>query len=257
VTIEGQTHAVLVRFGDPVTSGEKDFTADVIVAIDNPTGAGLYIPDLPDGWERSHPERHTQLVLDAIASSDVWFARHVRLLKHYNRTHAKRLCSWNIKALALDSLTQPSGYLDGLTAWFDHAFNRLSIELTPDPAGVSGPIETNVERTEVIAHLRTARARIHRAIAMCEDGKEEAALAELAVVFPMFNTEGLINRLAANAERAAWRLQHPEEDDDAGGGSGGSRPTPRPAPRTGPAVITPAAAATSFISRTPARSWAP
>jgi hypothetical protein len=36
VTIEGQKRAVLVRFGDPVTPGQKDFTADVIIALDHP-----------------------------------------------------------------------------------------------------------------------------------------------------------------------------------------------------------------------------
>ena len=258
VTIEGQSHAVLVRFGDPVTPGEKDFTADVIVAIDNPAGAGLFIPDLPDGWERSHPERHTQLVLEAIDSSDVWFARHVRLLKHYNRTHSKRLCSWNIKALALDSLAVPLGYLDGLTAWFDHAIEHLSIESTPDPAGVSIPIETTVTRSETVAHLKIARSRIRRAIALCDDGKEEAALAELARVFPLFDSDSVFNRVAAAAERAAWRLQHPDDDDEGDGGSGGSRPTPTPTPSTGPALLVPAAAAsTSFTTSTAARSWAP
>src|SRR3954453_19580525 len=74
VQVEGCKRAVLVRFGDPVHPGEKDFTADVICAVDNLTGAGLYIPK-GHGWSRSHPEAHTRMVLDAIADTDVAFAR--------------------------------------------------------------------------------------------------------------------------------------------------------------------------------------
>lgn len=255
VTIEGQTHAVLVRFGDPVSAGQKDFTADVIIAIDNETGAGLHIPSLPDGWERSHPERHTQLVLEAIQSSEVWFARHVRLLKHYNRTHGKRLCSWNIKALALGCLTAPLGYLDGSLTWLNYAIEQLSIEETPDPARVSIPIETNTARSEVVAHLKLARSHVQRAVALCDDGKPEAAIAELAKVFPDFDSDSVYDKVKAAAERAAWRLQHPDDGHDDTGGTGGSRPKPTPSPSTGPALLTPAAAAVSFTSVTPARSW--
>jgi hypothetical protein len=48
VTVQGQKQAVLVRFGDPVTPGQTDFTADVIVALDHPSGEGLWILDARD-----------------------------------------------------------------------------------------------------------------------------------------------------------------------------------------------------------------
>lgn len=45
VTIKGQKRAVLVRFGAPVTPGQTDFTADVIIALVHPSGTGLLIPN--------------------------------------------------------------------------------------------------------------------------------------------------------------------------------------------------------------------
>jgi predicted nucleotidyltransferase len=113
ITIEGQRRAVLVRFGDPVTPGQQDFTADVIVAIDNPDGAGLSIPNLfvdgvfVNGWERSDPETHLELIKAAIKDTEVVFARTVRLLKYWSRRHSRPMCSWNIKVLALDCITEP------------------------------------------------------------------------------------------------------------------------------------------------------
>lgn len=64
VIVEGQKRAILVRFRDPVTPGQPDFTADVIVAVDNTEAEGLFIPRF-DGWDRSHPEKHTELVRQA------------------------------------------------------------------------------------------------------------------------------------------------------------------------------------------------
>jgi predicted nucleotidyltransferase len=87
VIVAGRKRSLLVSFGDPVAKGLQDFTADVIVAVDNPTGAGLYIPRYV-GWDRSHPEKHTELVRAAVASSKVSYSRVVRLLKHWARSAA-------------------------------------------------------------------------------------------------------------------------------------------------------------------------
>jgi hypothetical protein len=59
--VKGQTRAVLVRIRDPVTPGQDDSTADVIVALDNTAAVGLCIPNAPN-WYRSHPVRHTDIV---------------------------------------------------------------------------------------------------------------------------------------------------------------------------------------------------
>src|SRR5690606_4001467 len=88
VEVKGRKRSILVRFRDPVAPGRPDFTADVIVAIDNPDGEGLYIPRW-ESWDRSHPEKHTELVLAAIKRTERSYARVVRLIKHWSRRHDK------------------------------------------------------------------------------------------------------------------------------------------------------------------------
>jgi predicted nucleotidyltransferase len=191
VQVEGCKRAVLVRFGDPVHLGEKDFTADVICAVDNLTGAGLYIPK-GHGWSRSHPEAHTQMVLDAIDDTDVAFARVVRLLKHWNRRNGKPLCSWNIKALALGSITAPTTQLVGLSTWFGYAADELDKGETPDPARVAEkPIKLNAPRSEVVTTLRHAGKRLDEAIRLEQDGYPLLAHDELA---KLFNDEEMLPR---------------------------------------------------------------
>src|SRR5215218_137708 len=163
ITIEGQRRAVLVRFGDPVTPGQQDFTADVIVAIDNPDGPGLFIPNLfvdglyVNGWERSDPETHLELVKAAIKATEVVFARTVRLLKYWSRRHSKPICSWNIKVFALDCVTEPMPLAEAMQAFFGYAAEELRQNqgLTPDPAHVAGPIELNLPVCDVITTLST------------------------------------------------------------------------------------------------------
>jgi len=114
VGVRGHKRSVLVRFNDPVRLGWDDFTADVIVAVDCPEGPGLYIPRF-SSWDRSNPEEHTRLVVQAIKDTQVVYARIVRLVKHWARQDDEPiLCSWHIKALALDSVTSPVELLEGL-----------------------------------------------------------------------------------------------------------------------------------------------
>jgi hypothetical protein len=176
--------SILVRFGDPVTAGQPDFTADVITAIDNRFGAGLFIPNYST-WDRSDPERHTQMVKDANSRTQASFARGTRLMKHWNRKHDKPICSWNIKALALDCITSPVSMTDYITTWLDHAIERLSIEETPDPAHVAGPIRINEKytRPQVVAELRQAKADFDRALQMEREGYPLLALDQLATFF--------------------------------------------------------------------------
>lgn len=182
VEVEGRKRSILVWFRDPVAPGRPDFTADVIVAVDNADEPGLYIPRWTS-WDRSDPEKHTELVLTAIKATDVAYARVVRLVKHWSRQHDKPLCSWQIKALALGCLTVPTALVPGLLAWFRCAADQLTLEDTPDPAGVSKPIETPIARTEVVRMLRDAADRLDRAIGLERAGYPTLALDELAGLF--------------------------------------------------------------------------
>jgi hypothetical protein len=187
VTIEGQRRAVLVRFGDPVTPGQQDFTADVIVAIDNPDGPGLFIPNLPvNGWDPSDPETHLELVKAAIKDTEVAFARTVRLLKYWSRRHSKPMCSWNIKVLALDCITEPMPLAQAMQTFFGYAAKELKQNqgLTPDPAHVADPIKLNLATREVITRLGIAEGHITRALEHEVAGRPASAQHELALLLP-------------------------------------------------------------------------
>jgi hypothetical protein len=177
--------SILVSFGDPVTPGQKDFTADVITAIDDTTGAGLYIPRFTS-WDRSDPEEHTEMIRTRNEITNSSFARVVRLLKHWARTHKKPLCTWNIKALALGVLYSETRMLDGLRVWFDHAIDELQVGLTTDPAGVAErpiPLPDGWTMTEVLVELRDAAKGLRNAVRYEDEGYPALALDELAKVF--------------------------------------------------------------------------
>jgi len=193
--------SILVRFGDPVTPGQDDFTADVITGIDNRTGAGLYIPNYR-AWDRSDPEYHTELVKRANDASRSTFARGTRLMKHWNRKHDRPICSWNIKALALGCITGPVSMTDYVSTWLNHAIEQLSIGETPEPAGVAGPIKINEKFTmsQVIAEIKEAKAIFDRALILEDEGYPILALNELA---KFFADEEMMPRPDQSAVRAA------------------------------------------------------
>lgn len=189
VTIEGQKRAVLVRFGDPVTAGQADFTADVIVALDNADAAGLFIPNLtlPEGWDRAHPEKHTQLIVDATEATNKNFPRVIRLLKHWRDRHGKPLCSWNVKALALECIAEGDyALLSGLDLFFSHAARALRSGLTDDPAHVAGKIKLPKEmpRADAVWRLGVARDHVKAAISHELEGRPALAQHELHAVLP-------------------------------------------------------------------------
>jgi len=237
VELTGRKRSIIIRFGDPVTKGQDDFTADLIIAIDNPEAAGLYIPRFT-GWDRSHPEQHTKLVLTALKDTDTDFARVVRLLKHWNKGRSKPLCSWNIKALALGSITGPTELIPGLHQWFTHAVAELSSGETEDPAGVAEkPIKLNVTRTRALEILRKALAQLELAQAYEEQSYLALAHDQLAKVFNDTQMLPGPNQDDVLVEAAAHRREHPSRPVTAVPGVGVSGPVRTPAP--------------------PVRSWAP
>jgi len=180
VEVTGRKRSILVRFRDPIVPGQPDFTGDVIIALDNPGAEGLFIPRF-HMWDRSHPEKHTELVLLANAVSASTFARTVRLVKHWNCQHGKPLCSWHIKALALDVITAPMSPSEALLAWFEHAAKELANGDTPDPAGVAAkPIITRVDRQVASQACATAADQLRDAAAYASEGYEALAQDKLA-----------------------------------------------------------------------------
>ncbi|WP_454850187.1 nucleotidyltransferase domain-containing protein [Promicromonospora soli] len=171
IEVKGRKRSILVRFRDPLRRDWEDFTADVMVAVDNPTGRGLYIPR-HETWDRSDPETHTKLVLEAIDTSEKTYARGVRLVKHWARQYDKQaLCSWHIKALALGCLTTKNSNLEALEAWFEHAIAELTQEDTPDPADVGPSIKApDNDRRTAIKRLEKAQDQLREAVKLEEEG---------------------------------------------------------------------------------------
>lgn len=182
---EGRKRSILIKFNEPVSERSQDFTADVIVAVDNPDGAGLFIPRFT-GWDRSHPEAHTAMVKKAIKDTNVSYAHVVRLLKRWNRANGRPLCSWNIKALALACLTSPTTQLQGLLAWFAYAISELKKSETMDPAHVAPrPIRVNETMTlrQVVRRLEDGLTVLKEAVQLENNGYPVLAADALARFF--------------------------------------------------------------------------
>ncbi len=212
VQVEGNKRSVKIWFRDPVHPGGPDFTADVIVAIDDPAAPGLYIPRYAT-WDKSHPERHTQLVLAAIKDSEVRFARVVRLLKHWDRHRSTPpLCSWHIKVLGLDCLDTPGSLRDGLVDWFEHTERAIQDGPTPDPAHVGPDIETVVPKTEALRHVRNAIDGLREAIELEDAGWHTLAHDKLA---KLFNDAEMLPAPPRHEveEQEAERLRHRRDAD--------------------------------------------
>ncbi|MEU6326750.1 hypothetical protein ABZ851_05595 [Streptomyces sp. NPDC047049] len=204
IEVMGRRRAVLVRFGAPVTKGQQDFTADVMTAIPHPSGKGLYIPNnkIAAKWDRADPVRHTQMIHTAIADTNMVFARMVRLLKHWNSTHSKPLCSWNIKALGLGCIDAPMPLINALQVFFTHAVEELEKGPTADPAGIAGEIPLGLPIKEVRKRLRTAKDYIDLAIDHESAGRPLSAQHVLHQVMPEIIPD------ANSAEEEAARLVH-------------------------------------------------
>lgn len=238
VEVAGRKRSVLIRFGKPVTAGQTDFTADLIIALDNPDAAGLFIPRWTS-WDRAHPEKHTELVHAALEDTNIAYARVVRLIKHWNRGRSDPpLCSWNVKALALGAITNPVDLVPGLHLWFTHAVAELRLGETEDPAGVAEKsIKLNVTRTKAVQVLQDALDRLTQARTYEEQGYLVLAHDCLA---KLFNDPEMLprpNQADVLVEAAAHRREHvaPRMRPDTAIGTNG------PARRTTPSV----------------RSWAP
>lgn len=187
-SFEGQTRSVVVDFGDRGRPGQQDFTADVIVALDYPAGQGVLVPNLlTDRWDRSDPVRHTEMIRDANLSTKSTYNRVVRIAKYWNRKNAGPLSSWNIKALALGCLTEPSSITMGLYRFFHYARDSLTLGPTEDPAGIASPIRLELPEREVLLHLGDMCDVIDGAIASTESGDIADAYGILEAAFGAFS----------------------------------------------------------------------
>lgn len=173
--------AIKITFNQPLLSG-CDPSVDLIVALTR-VSEGLWIPNMKrPGWDASDPERHTELLVDEPKSRRVTRARVVRLAKAWNGQSAKKgLASFNIEVLALRCVEKGVGVSRSLAGFFDYASRDLAERLTPDPAGISGPIKLLLDRDVVVGRLQRAADLMERALADPDDAEAvRDALADLS-----------------------------------------------------------------------------
>jgi hypothetical protein len=182
VELEGRKRSVLARFFSSISDRTDDFTGDIIVAIEHP-GEGLWIPRY-DSWDRSHPEKHTALILAAIGKTEVVIARANRLLKHWSMRHDKPLCAWHLKALNLDAVLTSMPLADALEHFFAYAYDSLGQGDTPDPADVGPDIKPRVSRAHAREKLSAALETIRAAKTADADHRPLLAQAKLANLLP-------------------------------------------------------------------------
>jgi predicted nucleotidyltransferase len=223
IEIEGRKRSVLIRFSHAVAASASDFTGDLICAVEHPE-KGLYIPRF-DSWDRSDPEEHTKLVLDAIERTATVYAKTIRLLKHWNVHHGSAFCSWHLKVLALDAITHPVSLIEALRSFFSNSQMALEQGPTVDPAGVGPDIKTNEPVSVAIAILKTALGHVDRAIEAEDAGRPVRAQQELAALLPEIVEAPSASDLADEDRR--FEIDRLKRGSLAGVGSGSNIAIPR------------------------------
>ncbi len=142
--------AIKVEFNTPVDFDELGIVnpfVDLIIGLERRDGPGVWIPNRrANAWDPAHPERHTQLM---IAGQDDFVVHRAHLIRLQKRavkrdglqTGAPVVCSWNLSALALDTVTERASIAPALAEAFSAASSSIARQLTDDPAGVAGPIQ--------------------------------------------------------------------------------------------------------------------
>ncbi|MBM3158047.1 MAG: hypothetical protein FJ004_12310 [Chloroflexi bacterium] len=156
VTFRLTKRAIKITFNEPLEDG-TDPSVDLIVALTRAERA-LWIPNLEGKqWDASDPEYHTQLLIAEPAELRRLRAKAIRLAKAWNKQYAQPgLCSFNISVLALEAVKEGMSVAEGLSAFFKHAASDLAKRRTPDPAGVSPPIKTLIDREVIVGRLSKA-----------------------------------------------------------------------------------------------------
>lgn len=183
VTFRLTKRAIKVTYNEPLPDG-SDPSVDLIVALTRTDGA-LWIPNLErKHWDASDPEYHTQLLTAEPAGLRRLRAKVIRLAKAWNKQYSQPgLCSFNITALALEAVKEEVSVADGLVAFFKYAASDLAKRQTPDPAGVSAPIKTLIEREVIAGRLSKAKETLEAALKSDNENDARDALASVYWVY--------------------------------------------------------------------------
>lgn len=175
--------AIKVAYNEPVPGG-SDPSVDLIVALTRAAGA-LWIPNLERRhWDASDPEYHTRLLTAEPAGLRRTRAKVIRLAKAWNKQYSQPgLCSFNIEALALEAIKEEVGVPYGLAAFFKYAASDLAKQHTPDPAGVSAPIKTAIDREAVASRLSKTAETLQAALESDNGDDARDALASIYWIY--------------------------------------------------------------------------
>ena len=157
--------AIQITHNEPLSDG-TDPQVDLIVALTRKEAPGLWIPNTEaDRWDPSHPECHTSLLTAEPKALRQKRAKVIRLAKGENGVRSeKAVCSFNLEALALLHVEEGTGLAVALAQFFEDSANDLARRLTPDPAGVSPPIKTLIDRHTAVRRLRRAGELVREAL---------------------------------------------------------------------------------------------
>lgn len=177
--------AITVKFHEPLFAGDDapDPSVDLIVALTRREKEGLWIPNRDsDGWDASHPERHTKLLTDPPTDVRRLRARTIRLAKAWNKQFdSPGLSSFNIEALALEAIKHVMRIGEAVTVWFEHSAKEVKKGDTRDPADVSPPVKLLLDRNVVVGRLEKAARHMRKAVDNDED--QDTVIEEVAAVF--------------------------------------------------------------------------
>jgi hypothetical protein len=164
-----------ICFNDPLTDGQDPYV-DLVFALNRSDGNGLWIPNMDlERWDASDPEEHVRLFTDGSRALRRTRARATRLAKAWNKQYKEpAFSSFNLTALALESIVEPAPIHLALTTFFSEAARSLERGLTEDPAGVSGAIQLELTKPIALERLRAARDGLLDACA--DDDTAAAAL---------------------------------------------------------------------------------
>lgn len=172
VRVETMKRGLLVRFNQPLPSGE-DPTVDLVVALNRVNAPGLWIPNLDrNSWDPSHPERHVELFTAGWPTLRQTRQHVVRVAKaHAKQFSDPAVCSFNIATLAWECIELAEPLDRALLRFYDHAASSLAQRLTKDPAGVSAPIKVS-DRNLAVKRFRKVADAIALAIDAGDDSEK-------------------------------------------------------------------------------------
>lgn len=177
-----------IFINEPLPNGQDPYV-DMVFAMQRKDAEGLWIPNLDAGcWDASHPEKHVELFASGSRSLRRTRAQVARLGKVWNKQYSEpALNSFNVCALALESVTSAEQIEVALLGFFEHAATSLAARRTRDPAGISGPI--NLELPKEVAVKRLYEARDALAEALAHDNDADVAQAAMHRLFWLYVPE--------------------------------------------------------------------